>query len=112
MEPIFIAIAVILAISIFFLIAFKPLIGLYLFTALLYFKPEIFGSIFSFLHVTRMIGFLTLIAFIFQADKKGGIKYFNDAQSRWLVVLGIVMCLSMSTSIWRSNTVSISVRFY
>ena len=111
MEPIFIAIAVILAISIFFLIAFNPFVGLYLFTIILYLKPEIFGSIFSFLHVTRMVGFLTLIAFFFQAGKKGGIKYFNDAQSRWLVALGIVMCFSMLTSIWRSNTVSFLLNF-
>ena len=111
MEPIFIAIAVILAISIFFLIAFNPFVGLYLFTIILYLKPEIFGSIFSFLHVARMVGFLTLIALFFQAGKKGGIKYFNDTQSRWLVVLGIVMCFSMLTSIWRGNTVGFLLNF-
>lgn len=105
MEFIYISLAVILAIGSIFLIVYKPLFGLYLFTVILYLKPEIFGSIFSFLHVTRMIGFLTLIAFIFQAGKKGGIKYFNDAQSRWLVALGIVMCFSLSTSIWHGNTV-------
>jgi len=108
----FTLIAILVGIIFFVLILNRPLFGLYLFTVLLYLKPEIFGSILSFLHVTRMIGFLTLIAFIFQAGKRGGIKYFNDAQSRWLVALGIVMCFSLSTSIWRSNTLEFLIDFF
>ena len=111
MGIIFITLIILLAISVFFLIVYKPLFGLYLFTVLLYLKPEIFGAIFSLLHITRVVGFLTLIAFIFQAGKKGGIKYFNDAQSRWLVALGIVMCFSLLTSIWRGNTVGFLLNF-
>lgn len=100
------------AIGIFFFIVYSPLFGLYLFTVLLYLKPEVFGSLLSSLHVTRVVGFLTLIAFFFQTGKKERIKYFNDAQSRWLVALGIVMCFSMSTSIWRSNTLEFLIDFF
>jgi probable O-glycosylation ligase (exosortase A-associated) len=102
---------VILLINVIVVILFNPFFGLYLFTYLLYLKPEVFGSVCDSLHITRVIAFSTLIALFLNAGKKGEIKFFNDIQSRWLIVLGIVMCLSVATSIWRGNTIDFLADF-
>ncbi|HSA30851.1 MAG TPA: O-antigen ligase family protein [Candidatus Omnitrophota bacterium] len=83
----------------------KPFFGLYLFTVMLYIKPAIFGAIFASMRVTLLVGALTFFALFFHSRKNGGLRFFDDVQSKWLVAFGVVMCLSLATSIWKSNTV-------
>lgn len=94
-----------------FFIVNNPFIGLFLFTVMLYVKPGIFGAIFATLHITRLVGALTFVIFLFKSRKSGGIKFFNAVQSKWLIVFGFVMCCSMTTSIWRGNTLGFLTGF-
>ena len=91
---------------------FNPFIGLYMLTVSLYIKPGIFSSVLAAARPSLILGALTFLMVFMHKRKKGGIEFFKAVSSRWFLALGVVMCLSMFTSIWRGNTYGFMVNFF
>jgi probable O-glycosylation ligase (exosortase A-associated) len=93
-------------------ILFNPFIGLYAFTIALYIKPGIFSVFLALARPNMLVGVLTLLMIFLHKQKKDGIVFFKAAPSRWFLAVGIVMGLSMITSIWRGNTQEFIMNFF
>ncbi len=98
-------------VSIIFTI-FNPFIGLYALTVSLYIKIGLFSGLLAKLRPTFFLGILTFIMSFIYLRKKGGLVFFRSPQSKYFILLGIILCLSLTTSIWRSNTLSFIINFF
>ena len=94
------------------LVFFNPFIGLYVFTAFLYVRPGMFSTFLAMTRPNLLLGVLTFLMVFIHKGRKGGIIFFKAVPSKWFLVLGMVMCLSMATSIWRGNTYAFLVHFF
>ena len=88
----------------FICIAHNGFIGLIMFTVMLYIKPVFFSPMLASFHITRLVGIITIVAFLIQAKRRNESVTFGGKQTRWLLALIICMILSSTTSIWRGNT--------
>ncbi|MEW5894156.1 MAG: O-antigen ligase family protein [Candidatus Omnitrophota bacterium] len=93
------------------IILFNPFFGLYVFTILLYLKPNLFGSVFVILHLTRVVGFVTFMVFLFKTRRKGVVRFSQNIQSLLLLMFFGALGLSLITSVWRSNSLETALNF-
>ncbi len=88
------------------LIVYSPFVGLVIFTFFLYIPPATLVSALSPLHITRVIAIFTFIIMLAKEKGKKMSVFKDSSQTKYLLLFMLIMLLSMTTSIWRSNTIS------
>lgn len=92
-------------------ILLNPYFGLVLFTAFLYLRPGDFIPALASGHITRIIAVITLLALLHKKASAIGSIFKRSAQLYILTVLALIMFFSVTTSIWKGNSIDQFISF-
>lgn len=98
----------ILSVSVIF---FRPIIGLVLYTIIIYIRPADFFPILSLLHLARVLAIVTLLSLIFAQIGQRKYLWHKNRQLLLLSILIFVALISVFTSIWKSNSLEAFIDF-
>jgi probable O-glycosylation ligase (exosortase A-associated) len=87
-------------------ILFNPYFGLSLYTVFLYVRPGDFFSALVPFHVTRLTAVITLLVMVFRRTVNKEPIYKRCQQANLLTMLGLIMFFSITTSIWKGNSIN------
>lgn len=92
------------------LVVFRPYLGLILYTLALFLRPAEIWPVLGPLHLERIIGVLTLVAFATSSwFRDGRLAIDWSRQTRWLGAFWLATFLSMPTSYWPTRSVDMAV---
>ena len=94
------------------LIILKPYLGLVLFTSFLYLRPADLMPALAPFHITRLVAGITFLAVLFTKVIQKESILRKDSLTRLLTFLGLIILFSISTSIWRSNSLRQFINFF
>jgi len=106
-----IIVATCVSLLVLMLIIYKPYIGLAIFSALLFLRPADFYPVLGPLHITRLIAGLTFLVMMFKGTVDRHHIFKDCSQSRFLIIFSLIALLSITTSIWKSNSIDRYVTF-
>jgi probable O-glycosylation ligase (exosortase A-associated) len=111
MESLGIILAGAVVLNVMLFIVFNPYFGLLLFTALLYLRPQDIIPFLTPLHLARLVAGFTILVLIFKNANKLSCLIKNSTQTTLMHILIFVMLISITTSIWKSNSMNHFINF-
>jgi len=88
-----------------------PFLGFCWFTVMTYLMPHIFSMFLFKIHVTRLLGIVTIGSILLRKDLLREARLFSSRQTRYLMAFYGVMWASLLTSIWKSASVAAAMDF-